>query len=192
LPGWPDQLAGLLVKDITLTGSGSNPEDTVIVLPSTNPQGYGLPLVTYGTVTIRNLKLIPIGTFCIAGIGGHLTVCSVETEHNHYGEALYFTPWDAGSHSLKVYNSILSNITQTFDAIYLSTSGSVGQSSITADIEGTTVSGWDWGVEWENDPDYGPINVTVDCSGFYGNKEYNAVERVVVGSTYTLVEHCPK
>ena len=192
LAGWPNQLAGLLVKDITLTGSGSNPEDTVIVLPSTNPSGYGLPLLTYGTVTLRNLKLIPMGTFCIAGIGGHLAVCSVVTEHNHYGEALYFTPWDAGSHSLKVFNSFLLNYTQTFDGIYLSTSASVGQSSITADIQGTTVSGWDWGAEWTNDPKYGPINVTVDCSGFYGNKGYNAVERVVLGSAYTLVEHCPK
>lgn len=193
LSGWPDQLAGLLVKDITLTGAGSNPENTVIMLPSTNMYGYGLPLVTYGTVTLRNLKLIPIGTFCIAAIGGNLTVCSVVTEHNHYGEALYFTPWSAGAHSLKIYNSIFRNTTQTFDGIYLSTSGSVGQSSITADIEDTTVSGWEWGLEWaNNDPDYGPINVTVDCSGFYGNKEYNAVEAAVVGSSYTLVEHCPK
>ena len=102
-----------------------------------------------------------------------------------------------GSHDLEVSDCIIEYTGSCGSSygIYLEDYGTVADAiSISATVEDTIITGWNYGVYWvENyDSPCGTINVDANCEGISGNTSGNVVELHCSSGTGTCddIEQC--
>jgi hypothetical protein len=189
LPDYSNIYANLVVENgVILAGSGKG--STTIYI-----SGTGGCVFVHETASLRDLTINPqgsIGWLIYAGDMGNLTICNVAINGNsalNDGYNLYFQPWESGSAQLLIIDSELKcTMCTNVTGVYLDTCGSTGTNTITADIQNTPVSGWSWGVYFENGSEAcngSTTTVNFNCADF--SNTYNVVECTDGG----CIDHCP-
>ena len=184
-PGGGSDHVSLCLRGKNLVGEGS--EATRILL-----SGTGAAISVYGKSSLRRVGIKGgDGWTLFVSPGSDFSLCNstLTRNVNKHGYGIYFQPWEAGEHLLFVEDSDITCdcAVQEETAIFLDGCGG-GAQSIAAFIDGSTISGWEFGVRYytENMGCESTISVTGECAQFSSNT-HNIVH--TPGGDY--IEDCP-
>jgi len=158
------QYANVFLWDTTLIGAGAS--ETEVVL-----SGSGHGLTSYGKSGITGLTVTSLGSVGITQAGERLDLCEMtfQASADTSAYAVVVNPWDASAVELQVTGSKLLGQDNLGTGVDLSPCAGAGVTNITAKIEGSEISGWAEGLEY--DDNCAALTLDAPCSNFKNNKK---------------------